>query len=560
MSASGPEDRLVVLRDAAGQVGADGLAMEAEELHGRLSEGRFYLACVGQFKRGKSSLLNALVGQPVLPVGVTPVTAVITVVRFGERVHARVRLNSGERQDVDPAAIHEFVSERENPDNVKGVAVVEVFVPSALLRYGMCLVDTPGIGSVFAGNTETTLDFVPHIDAALVVLGADPPLSGDELELVEQTGSLIDRLVFVLNKADRLTDEERAEGRSFAEDVLRRRLGRDVGPILEVSATERVKVGPTRDWAQLEAILGRLARGSADVVLQAEDRGVRRLATKLLREIDEQRDALTRPQEESVRRVAALRKTVAEAERTLTELDYLFTAVQDTLAREFERERERFLEEAAPMATQALDTAIEAGADAKDVATHGMESAQVIARRDVENWRGQMVPVAGRLYERAVARFVEIANGFLERVADSTDPTVTGLPRSFEPSLAFRTKARFCFTDMLTIATPKLSTRLAGITRAGRIAAVKKDARAYIVRLLTTNSARVANDFSDQVLESRRRVQAELRDDIRMVVRSAEAAVERAAKRRAEGEDAVRRELEKYERLRADVIRTTATG
>ena len=83
------------------------------------------MACVGQFKRGKSTLLNALVGQSVLPVGVVPVTAVVTVLRFGDPLRARVRLHSGEWKDIDPARVREFVSESENPENAKGVAAVD---------------------------------------------------------------------------------------------------------------------------------------------------------------------------------------------------------------------------------------------------------------------------------------------------------------------------------------------------------------------------------------------------------------------------------------------------
>jgi hypothetical protein len=74
-------------------------------------------------------------------------------------------------------SISDYVSEEHNPENSRGVAAVEVFVPAALLACGMCLVDTPAIGSVFAGNTAVTRAFVPHIDAALIVIGADPPIS-----------------------------------------------------------------------------------------------------------------------------------------------------------------------------------------------------------------------------------------------------------------------------------------------------------------------------------------------------------------------------------------------
>jgi ribosome biogenesis GTPase A len=110
------------------------------------------VACVGQFKRGKSTLLNALVGQEVLPSGVVPVTTVPTILRSGERLEARVRTEAAEWQAIPAGAVEEYVSEEKNPQNAKGVAAIEVFLPSPLLSTGMCLVDTPRLGSVFAAN------------------------------------------------------------------------------------------------------------------------------------------------------------------------------------------------------------------------------------------------------------------------------------------------------------------------------------------------------------------------------------------------------------------------
>ena len=175
--------------DLAQELGAEPVAEEARELAARVSEGRFYVACVGQFKRGKSTLLNALVGHAVVPTGFVPVTAVPTVIRFGDELHARVRMRDGSWQDVAMSDLKEYVTEELNPENKKAVDGAEVFVPSPLLSSGMCFVDTPGLGSVFTGNTATTQAFIPHIDAALVVVGADPPIAGEELALVESVGT-----------------------------------------------------------------------------------------------------------------------------------------------------------------------------------------------------------------------------------------------------------------------------------------------------------------------------------------------------------------------------------
>lgn len=177
---------LGALADIARRAGAHGLAREAEALAERAREGRFYVVSVGQFKRRKSALVNALIGQPLLPTGVVPVTTAVTVVRYGPRLTARVRFGEREWEDCEPRDLVTYVSEEHNPGNEKGVTGVEIFVPSPLLASGMCLVDTPGVGSVSEANTAATREFAPHVDVSLVVLGADPPISAEEVALLQE--------------------------------------------------------------------------------------------------------------------------------------------------------------------------------------------------------------------------------------------------------------------------------------------------------------------------------------------------------------------------------------
>jgi len=103
--------RLLRLADLAQELGAEPVAEEARELAARVAEGRFYVACVGQFKRGKSTLLNALVGHEVVPTGFVPVTAVPTVIRFGAVLHARVRMRDGSWRDIAMPDLKEYVTE-----------------------------------------------------------------------------------------------------------------------------------------------------------------------------------------------------------------------------------------------------------------------------------------------------------------------------------------------------------------------------------------------------------------------------------------------------------------
>ena len=78
------------LANMAEELGEGAIAADVRQLVARINEGRFFVACVGQFKRGKSTLLGALVGEPILPMGVVPVTAVPTVLRYGSQRTARV--------------------------------------------------------------------------------------------------------------------------------------------------------------------------------------------------------------------------------------------------------------------------------------------------------------------------------------------------------------------------------------------------------------------------------------------------------------------------------------
>ena len=158
----------------------------------------------------------------------------------------------------------------------------------------MCLVDTPGLGSVFPANAEATREFIPHMDAVLVVVGADPPISGEELDLVEKVGQEIREMLFILNKSDRVSPSDLDKASSFARQILEQRLHRTVNEIFEVSALEKLEGrGPQRDWPNLQSALERLAmRSGGSLVDEAAKRAARRNFVSAPREDEEDRRAL----------------------------------------------------------------------------------------------------------------------------------------------------------------------------------------------------------------------------------------------------------------------------
>jgi dynamin family protein len=543
-------ERLERLASLAARAQAPGLAESATQLAARVGEGRFYVVCLGQFKRGKSTLIDALVGDAVLPAAVVPVTSVPTIVRYGERRSARVRRTAGSWMEIQPERLIEYVSEEHNPENRMGILGVEVFVPSSLLASGMCLVDTPGLGSVFNRSTVATQQFVPQIDAALAVIGADPPLTGAELDLLERVARDVPDLLFVLNKADRLSAGERDEASAFARSTLEQRLSRPVGRILQVSAKEQLdRSGPTRDWEELRHALEELAsRSGAILASRAAERGLRRLAERLLERLAEERRLLAQPLEDSERRVRELTATIASAERSLDDLGHLLSAEQERLARSFAVRRRAFLAQAGPLAGAELASRCERLERRSGPALRrdALGLAQEIARRHVLPWLGTEQAEAERAYRATAERFSAIAREFLDRLDQSGAPESIRPPRPPELQLDLDAPSRFYFNELIRVAQPASPFRFAMDLLLGALGlsrTILADAGRFLGWLLEMNSTRVESDLNERVLESRRRLESSLRGLLEEVRAWAEDALTRVRTTRAAGTKAVEQEL-----------------
>ena len=183
------------------------------------------VAVFGRFKAGKSSFLNSLTGRTVLPIGVVPLTAVITRLRYGPAERAEVRFVDGTGKAVSAEEIRSYVCEDANPGNVKEVAAVEVELPALKALAPLEFVDTPGLGSAFVHNTEVALQWLPNVGAALVAVSCDAPLSERDLGLLEELRRHTPKIVLLLTKADLLSPAQRAEVLAFVE----RQLGAEMG-------------------------------------------------------------------------------------------------------------------------------------------------------------------------------------------------------------------------------------------------------------------------------------------------------------------------------------------
>ncbi len=182
------------------------------------------VAVLGRFKAGKSSFLNHFLGRNFLPVGVVPVTAVVTEVRYGPREEAHVDHLDGSTAAVPVDRIAGYVSEKENPENSKQVRLITVELPELRRFRGLQFVDTPGLESALAHNTETSLGWLPNVGLALVAVSVDPPLSAHDIELLKSLYRYTPKVAVLLTKADLLSDGELAEVVEFVRAQLTRNL------------------------------------------------------------------------------------------------------------------------------------------------------------------------------------------------------------------------------------------------------------------------------------------------------------------------------------------------
>ncbi|MGD9495429.1 MAG: dynamin family protein [Armatimonadota bacterium] len=234
-------DTLGELAQFARERGNDGNARRLEELIAKLEAQTFNLVVFGEFKRGKTTFINALIGQELLPAAVVPLTSVVTILHYGPMTQAQVEFRDGRTEVIPTERLADYVTERGNPHNVRQVRLVRVAVPSPLLRNGMQLVDTPGVGSVYDHNTEATRDFLPHVDGAILLVASDPPISRGECEFLMEMRPHVARLFVVQNKIDLLRPAEAAESLEFTEGILCEVLGRGEVEVFALSAREALE-------------------------------------------------------------------------------------------------------------------------------------------------------------------------------------------------------------------------------------------------------------------------------------------------------------------------------
>lgn len=239
-----------LLRDY--QPAADRRAEHASLLSA-LAEDRFNLVTIGRYNRGKSSLMNALLTTDRLPMGIVPLTSVITAVQYGSTERATLYYHGTSLfMDVAIDELARHITETGNPGNSEDIECAEIDLPATLLRSGFRFIDTPGLGSSIAANTRTTQRFLRQADAFLIVTSFDAPLTEEELAVMQRATAANARVFLAVNKSDLLDAGDRAVVLEHVRSTMASRFG-DTVPIFPVSARLAMEAQHADDKAMRDA-------------------------------------------------------------------------------------------------------------------------------------------------------------------------------------------------------------------------------------------------------------------------------------------------------------------
>lgn len=259
-----------------------------------------HIVMVGEFNNGKSTFINALIGEELLPTGITPTTSVIHLLSYGEERRLALFRHDGtfDSLPLEPNSLNPLAAlDSEDASSVKYAGLT---LPNPVLREGIVLVDTPGVNDLNAARSEITYSLIPRADIVLFMLNLSKPLRGTERTFLTETlmKQGLDRFLFIANYAD-VTDEETDEALTVIRRGLRAIEGLEQTEVLALSALEALQARQTDDAELLELS------------------GMNQLETAIARMIEDGKNETARRTRQQVRLLHLLHEAAEDAENRL---------------------------------------------------------------------------------------------------------------------------------------------------------------------------------------------------------------------------------------------------
>ncbi len=399
-----------------------------EELREKVSNNVFNLVILGQFKRGKTTLINALLGSEILPTGVVPLTSIPTVIQYGKALRIKVFFEDARVKDIRQENLYEYVTEKGNPGNEKNVSEVVITYPSEYLKDGVRIIDTPGVGSVYQHNTDVAYMYLPKSDAAVFMLSVDQPVSQSEIEFLRDVREYSDRIFFLLNKIDYVTSlDDLQESINFAKSTLKECVNSEVRlfPVsarlgLEGKLSGSAEVVERSNLLSFEQALNKfLTKEKARVLIQSVSNTLNRYLSQTMLELELEMKSLSTPIEELNEKIRLFEEKNGEVLRQKREFDMLLDGeVKNIIKEAIDEDLNRFKNELSERLVPDLESLFneKRGLSARRLNRLLEEFVIDEVKNAYNNWRAREDGRIATLFEQICNRFMEKINNIVDEI------------------------------------------------------------------------------------------------------------------------------------------------
>jgi GTPase SAR1 family protein len=523
-----------------------------EELKEKIQNNVFNLVVLGQFKRGKTSLINALLGAEILPTAVVPLTSIATILKYGEELKINVYFNDNKVIEIKPESLSEYVTEKGNPRNEKNVLEVIITYPSDYLKDGVRLIDTPGVGSIYQHNTDVAYQYLPKSDAALFLLSVDQPVGQAELDFLKDVKEYSNRIFFLQNKADYVGPEDLNESITFSKRIIEECMNHEV-KIFPLSAKNALDGKVNREsellkksfLPEFEHILNTfLMEEKGKVLLLSVSNSLLRVLSQALFELGLEMKSLTIPVEELKVKIEMFEKKKKEVMREKQDFDILLDGEVDRLVKKgLVEDLEEFKQETTTVLTAGLATFYR---DNKSLSSKELNSAMetfVIdeVKNAYNNWWAKEDGKLGSAFEAICSRFITKINETVDTLFKFSSELFDIPFEAFKAEELWTIKPGFYYkfkeepvilevlTTSFTLSLPKF---------VGDKIILKK-MKEYLNEMIETQGGRVRYDFVERLDKAKLDFRWEMFQRLEATIKGIFSAIEKGMSQKTKGEKAV---------------------
>ena len=526
------------------------------ETRTKLEEEAFNLVVLGQFKRGKSTFINALLGENILPTAIVPLTSVVTILRYGPKLKVEVDYMNDRVEQIDLTGLPAFITERENPQNKKGVKEVTVFYPSQYLKGGVRIIDTPGAGSIYSHNTEAAYAYLPYVDAGIFVVSVDPPLSKSEHQFLKDVREFVDKVFFVLNKVDQVSDSDQKESLEFTVRVIEEEVGQGKVRIYPLSARWALEGKKAGDDLLLERsllpeferqLLDFLAREKGRVFLQSVVNNLLKLISDETISFQLEQEAIKLPLKDLKTKIERFEQEMKGIEKDRENNQFLLKGHLSKILSELDEEISGFKREKSPALQRELEEEylrlVKRGAGGFREQLERFVFDRI--RETFNPWRLQLAEKISSRLEDAHGEFAGKINEIIERILTLTSDIFELKLKPFTSVEGLSKKSDFYFMlkdDPVGLELVQLAVTSALPSFIAR-KMILKSMKEAVAELLDRHCGRVRYDLVNRITKTMKDFQNSLNEKIDLTLAGIRVSFQKALALHQAGKDNVEKSL-----------------